>query len=91
MICVATRVDDLGPLVRLSGDRLVGTVSEATDRTRLGVPAPGPADRHTGRCWSVNSDRRVQLATPPDSVELEIARMAPESARSRRVDERTTR
>ena len=91
LICVATRVDDLGPLVRLSGDRLVGTVSEATDRTRLGVPAPGPADRHTGRCWSVNSDRRVQLATPPDSVELEIARLAPESARSRRVDERTTR
>lgn len=77
LVCVASRVDDLGPLVRLAGDRLIGTVSDVSDRTRLGVPAPGPADRHTGRCWSVDADRRVQLATPPDSVELEVARLAP--------------
>ncbi|BAN04229.1 type VII secretion protein EccC [Ilumatobacter coccineus] len=78
LVCITTRVDDLGPLVRLSGDRLVGTVSEASDRTRLGVPAPGPADRHPGRCWSADADRRLQLATPPDSVEHEVARLAPE-------------
>lgn len=77
LVCIASRVDDLGPLVRLAGDRLVGTVSDASDRTRLGVPAPGPTDRHNGRCWSVDADRRVQLATPPDSVEHEVARLAP--------------
>lgn len=85
LVCITTRVDDLGPLVRLSGDRLVGTVSEASDRTRLGVPAPGPADRHPGRCWSADADRRLQLATPPDSVEHEVARLAPEMSAEARV------
>ncbi|MFK7918993.1 MAG: hypothetical protein AB8G14_13030 [Ilumatobacter sp.] len=84
VIAIASRVDDLGPLARLTGDRLVGATSDPMDRTRLGAPALGPADRHAGRCWSTAADRRMQLATPPESVEAEIARLAPEPAQQRR-------
>lgn len=84
IIAIASRVDDLGPLARLTGDRLVGATSDPMDRTRLGAPALSPPDRHPGRCWSTAADRRVQLATPPDSVEAEITRLAPESAHQRR-------
>ena len=80
VVCVASRFDDLGPLTRLSGDRLVGSVAVPTDRARLGVPDLGPADRLAGRCWSVDHDRRVQLATPPESVELEVAAISPADA-----------
>lgn len=80
LVCVATRADDLGPLVRLAGDRLVGTVQEAGDRRRLGVPTPGPADRHAGRCWSVDAERRVQLATPPGSVDVVVERLVAHDA-----------
>ena len=80
VVCVTSRFDDLGPLVRLSGDRLVGSVSDPADRGRLGVPDLGIADRLAGRCWSVDQDRRVQLATPPDSVELEVAAISPPDA-----------
>ncbi|MFN3256152.1 MAG: hypothetical protein ACE37B_10680 [Ilumatobacter sp.] len=80
LVAVTNRVDDLGPIVRSAGDRLIGSVADPNDRARLGIPAPGPADRHPGRCWSVTADRRVQLAIPPDSVEHEIARLASESS-----------
>ncbi len=77
VVAVATRLADVHELVRLTGDRLVGAVSESSDRTKLGAPSITPADRHTGRCWSTTSDRRVQLAEPPDSLEHEIAFLAP--------------
>ena len=84
VIAISSRVDDLGPLGRLTGDRLVGSMSNPTDRTQLGAPAVGPADRHPGRCWSTAADRRVQLATPPVGLVAEIERLAPEPAQQRR-------
>ncbi len=69
VVVVATRVDDLGPLTRLTGDRLVGPLTDPDDRARLDAPPIGPADRHPRRCWSTTADRRVQLATPPANVE----------------------
>lgn len=83
IIAIAARVEDLGPLARLTGDRLVGSTSDPADRARLGAPAVGPADRHPGRCWSTAADRRVQLATPPPSIDTEIKRLAPEPAEQR--------
>jgi len=84
VVVVTTRVDDLGPLTRLTGDRLIGPLTNPDDRTRLGVPALGPADRHPRRCWSTSADRRVQLATPAATVDDEIVRISPESAQHRR-------
>lgn len=84
VIAIASRVDDLGPLARLTGDRLVGATSDPMDRSRLGAPALGPADRHARRCWSTAADRRVQLAVPPESVEAEIKRLAPEAPQQHR-------
>ena len=83
VIAIASRVEDLGPLARLTGDRLVGSTSDPADRAKLGAPAIGSADRHPGRCWSTAADRRVQLATPPASVDTEIKRLAPEPAEQR--------
>jgi S-DNA-T family DNA segregation ATPase FtsK/SpoIIIE len=83
VVAVANRWADLGALTRLTGDRLIGAVSEPEDRTRLGAPTSGPADRHVGRCWSTESDRRVQLAVAPSSIEHEVAMVAPEHARVR--------
>jgi S-DNA-T family DNA segregation ATPase FtsK/SpoIIIE len=83
VVAVTTRVDDLGPLMGLDGDRLVGPMTDPGGRTRLGAPPVGPADRHTRRCWSTAEDRRVQLATPPAVTEVEIRRLAPEAARQR--------
>ncbi len=80
VIAIASRLEDLGPLARLTGDRLVGATSDPSDRTKLGAPAAGPADRHPGRCWSTTADRRVQLATPPAAVDTEIQRLSPEPA-----------
>ena len=84
VVAVATRFADLGPLVGLSGDRLIGPLTDPDDRARFGVPALGPADRHPRRCWSTTADRRVQLATPAAIVEEEIERLAPEPARNHR-------
>jgi S-DNA-T family DNA segregation ATPase FtsK/SpoIIIE len=84
VVAVATRVADLGALIGLTGDRLVGPLTDPEDRARLGAPAIGPADRHPRRCWSTLADRRVQLATPPAVVEDEIERLAPEPARNHR-------
>ena len=84
VIAVSSRVEDLGPLARLTGDRLVGATSDPDERIKLGTPPLGPADRHTGRCWSTAADRRVQLATPPESIDAEIRRLAPEQAQQRR-------
>ena len=84
VVVVATRVDDLGTLVELTGDRLVGPLNDPHDRTRLGAPSIGAADRHPRRCWSTTADRRVQLATPPAVVEDAIEQLAPEAARHRR-------
>lgn len=80
VVAVTTRYADLGPLTALTGDRLVGPMTDPDDRLRLGAPAIGPADRHPRRCWSTAADRRVQLATPPAIVEDEIIRLAPEPA-----------
>ena len=84
VVVVATRVGDLGTLSGLTGDRLVGPLTDPDDRARLGAPAIGPADRHPRRCWSTTADRRVQLATPPAVVEEAIERLAPEPARHQR-------
>ncbi len=84
VVAVATRCADLGPLIGLTGDRLVGPLTDPEDRARLGAPAMGPADRHPRRCWSTTADRRVQLATPAAVVEDEIERLAPEPARNHR-------
>ena len=84
VVVVSTRIADLGPLMDLTGDRLIGPLTDPQDRTRLGVPAIGPADRHPRRCWSTMADRRVQLATPAAVVEDEIERFAPEPARNHR-------
>jgi S-DNA-T family DNA segregation ATPase FtsK/SpoIIIE len=84
VVVVATRVDDLGALTRLTGDRLVGPLTDPDDRARLDAPPIGPADRHPRRCWSTTADRRVQLATPPANVEAAIERLAPEPARHQR-------
>lgn len=83
VIAITTHVGDLGPLTRLTGDRLVGALSDPADRAKLGAPAAGLADRHPGRCWSTTADRRVQLATPPAEVDEEIERRAPEPAQQR--------
>lgn len=80
VVAVTTRYADLGALTALTGDRLVGPMTDPDDRQRLGAPEIGPADRHPRRCWSTAADRRVQLATPPATVEDEIARLAPEPA-----------
>ena len=84
VVAVATRVEDLGALTGLTGDRLVGPLTDPDDRARLGAPAIGPADRHPRRCWSTAADRRVQLATPPAAVEEAIEQLAPEPARHQR-------
>jgi S-DNA-T family DNA segregation ATPase FtsK/SpoIIIE len=84
VVAVASRCADLGPLIGLTGDRLVGPLTDPEDRARLGAPAMGPADRHPRRCWSTTADRRVQLATPAAVVEDEIERLAPEPARNHR-------
>ncbi len=81
VVAVTTRVDDLGPLLGLTGDRLVAPMTDPDDRARLGAPTVGPADRHPRRCWSTTADRRVQLATPAAVLEDEIERLAPEPAR----------
>ncbi|MGB3737594.1 MAG: hypothetical protein WA964_21770 [Ilumatobacter sp.] len=83
IIAIASRVDDLGPLARLTGDRLVGATSTPGERSKLGAPAAGAADRHPGRCWSTTADRRVQLATPPAEIDAAIQRLAPEPAEHR--------
>lgn len=80
LVCLASRVDDIGPLARIGGDRLVGTLSDPSDYTRLGVPPPGPGDRQRGRCWSTVAERRVQLATPPPSVDDALSAIAPRPA-----------
>ena len=80
VVVVTSRFADLGPLTALTGDRLVGPMTDPEDRIRLGAPVIGPADRHPRRCWSIAADRRVQLATPPATVEDEIERLAPEPA-----------
>ncbi|WP_040492782.1 hypothetical protein [Ilumatobacter nonamiensis] len=79
----ATKVDELGPLDRLTGNRLVGPMSDPDDRSRLGVAAVDAADRHPRRCWSTAEDRRVQLATPPTDLERRITALAPEPPRYR--------
>ena len=84
VVVVASRVDDLGTLTGLTGDRLVGPLNDPDDRARLGAPTIGLADRHPRRCWSITADRRVQLATPPAVVEDAIEQLAPEAARHRR-------
>ncbi|MGA9277764.1 hypothetical protein [Ilumatobacter sp.] len=83
VVAIAERVDDLGPLDRLTGDRLVGPMSDPDDRSRLGVGAVDAADRHPRRCWSTAAARRVQLATPPDDIGHQIDLLAPEPARNR--------
>ncbi|WP_420452397.1 hypothetical protein [Ilumatobacter sp.] len=80
LVLVAHRHVDLGALVSISGDRLVGTLTDPSDRERLGAPAAGLDDRRPGRLWSTGSARRVQLAEPPLSVEREIVEIAPERA-----------
>lgn len=83
IVAVASRLDDLGPMARVTGDRLVGATTDPADRVALGAPPVGPADRHPGRCWSTSADRRVQLATPPDAIDVEIRRLAPEAPQQR--------
>lgn len=83
VIAVASRLADVGSLARLTGDRLVGVTPDPADRATLGAPPPVSADRLPGRCWSTTADRRVQLATPPGSVDAEILRLAPEPAQQR--------
>jgi S-DNA-T family DNA segregation ATPase FtsK/SpoIIIE len=83
VVAVATRVDELGAMSRLAGDRLVGAMSDPGDRARLGAPASGPADRYPRRCWSTTADRRVQLAMPAASIDAEVTRLAPEPAQQR--------
>ncbi len=84
VIAVASRLADLGPLSRVTGDRLIGATTDPADQTSLGAPALGGADQPPGRCWSTTADRRVQLATPPEVVDAEIRRLAPEPAQQRR-------
>lgn len=80
VVVIGGHAADLGGLVRIDGDTLVGAVSDPVDRIRLGAPAFGPADRHVGRCWSTDADRRVQLAVAPQSSEHEVAILAPVAA-----------
>lgn len=79
----ATRVDDVGPLDRLTANRLVGPMSDPDERSRLGVAAVEAADRYPRRCWSTAADRRVQLATPPLDAASLIQSWAPERPRYR--------
>ncbi len=83
VIAVASRLADLGPLSRVSGDRLIGATTDPADQASLGAPVLGGSDQHSGRCWSTTADRRVQLATPPDAIDAEIERLAPEPAQQR--------
>lgn len=83
VVAIASRLDDLGALNRLTGDRLVGSTTDPADRATLGAPAAGATDLHPGRCWSTTADRRVQLATPPAAIDTEILRLAPEAAETR--------
>lgn len=83
VVVVANRVDDLRPLDQMTGNRLVGPMSDPDDRSRLGVGSVDAADRHPRRCWSTALDRHIQLAAPPADIVGEIQRLAPESARVR--------
>jgi len=85
VVVVATRVDDLGPLDRMTGHRLVGPMSDPDDRSRLGVGSVDAVDRHPRRCWSTAVDRHIQLAAPPADLGDEVRRLAPEPARLRPV------
>jgi len=83
MVAVATRGSDVGGLQALTGDRLIGMVADSTDRIHLGAPGPTGIDRVAGRCWSTSYDRRVQLATPSESIEHDVALVAPQPATHR--------
>lgn len=84
LIAIGARADDLGALTRLTGDRLVGSIIDTSDRARLGAPETTAADRHPRRCWSVASERLVQLAAPPELFEDAILDMGAEPAERHR-------
>jgi len=78
LIAIGGRAEDLGPLARLSGERLVATIVDAGDRSLLDAPEPSTVDHRPRRCWSTSSQRLIQLAMPPASLEAAIHELAPE-------------
>lgn len=75
VVVSAIRPNELGSLLRLSGDRLVGSMPDPSDHESLGVPIHAVGLERPGRCWSTALERPVQLVRPIDSLDQRIGQL----------------